>query len=103
MMRCMETARPSRIVILGGGFAGLYTALHLERMWKRDPREVLGKRIHEALDISADNPFRALYEKSKRENEPSVYELDAKAVEELQKTASEVKEFQPPKTDTKKK
>jgi len=40
---------------------------------------------------------------AKRENEPSVYELDAKAVEELQKTASEVKEFQPPKPDTKKK
>ena len=40
---------------------------------------------------------------AKRENEPSIYELDAKAVEELQKTASEVKEFQPPKPDTKKK
>ncbi len=40
---------------------------------------------------------------AKRENEPSVYELDGKVVEELQKTASEVKEFQPPKPDTKKK
>ena len=40
---------------------------------------------------------------AKRENEPSFYELDAKAVEELQKTASEVKEFQPPKPETKKK
>jgi uncharacterized protein DUF4340 len=40
---------------------------------------------------------------AKRENEPSVYELDSKAVEELQKTASEVKEFQPPKPETKKK
>jgi hypothetical protein len=40
---------------------------------------------------------------AKRDNEPSVYELDGKAVEELQKTASEVKEFQPPKPETKKK
>jgi len=40
---------------------------------------------------------------AKRENEPSVYELDSKAVDELQKTASEVKEFQPPKPETKKK
>jgi hypothetical protein len=40
---------------------------------------------------------------AKRENEPSVYELDSKAVEELQKTVSEVKEFQPPKQDAKKK
>ncbi|MBV8838859.1 MAG: PAS domain S-box protein, partial [Alphaproteobacteria bacterium] len=39
-------------------------------MWKRDPRDVLGKTIHEALDISSDNPFRALYDKSKRDNEP---------------------------------
>ena len=39
---------------------------------------------------------------AKRDNEPSVYELDAKAVEELQKTAAGVKEFQPPKPETKK-
>jgi PAS domain S-box-containing protein len=41
-----------------------------QRMWKRDPREVLGRPIHEALDIGPDNPFRALYDKSKRDNEP---------------------------------
>src|SRR5579871_1422271 len=35
-----------------------------QRMWNRDPREVLGRPIHEALDISPDNPFRALYDKS---------------------------------------
>ena len=40
---------------------------------------------------------------AKRENEPSVYELDSKAVEELQKTASEVKEFKPPPPEPKKK
>ncbi len=40
---------------------------------------------------------------AKRENEPSVYELDSKAVDELQKTAAEVKEFQPPKPEPKKK
>jgi hypothetical protein len=40
---------------------------------------------------------------AKRENEPSVYELDPKAVDELQKTAGEVKEFQPPKPEPKKK
>src|SRR5947207_10606647 len=27
---------PTRIVILGGGFAGVYTALHLQRIWGRD-------------------------------------------------------------------
>jgi hypothetical protein len=39
----------------------------------------------------------------KRENEPSIYQLDANAVGELQKTVSEVKEFQPPKPEAKKK
>ena len=34
---------------------------------------------------------------AKRENEPSIYELDGKAVEELQKAAAEVKEYQAPK------
>src|SRR5438046_1536572 len=32
-----ETAGKTRIVILGGGFGGLYTALKLQRLCKRDP------------------------------------------------------------------
>ena len=40
---------------------------------------------------------------AKRENEPSIYQLDSNAVSELQKTVSEVKEFQPPKPEAKKK
>ena len=40
---------------------------------------------------------------AKRENEPSVYELDSKAVEELQKLVTDVKEYQPPKPEPKKK
>lgn len=40
---------------------------------------------------------------AKRDNEPSVYELDPKAVEELQKAASGVKDYQPPKEESKKK
>jgi hypothetical protein len=34
---------------------------------------------------------------ARREGEPTVYELDTKAVEDMQKVANEVKEFQPPK------
>jgi hypothetical protein len=40
---------------------------------------------------------------AKRENEPSVYELDSKAVEDLQKAVSEVKPYQAPKNESKKK
>ena len=41
---------------------------------------------------------------ARRENELGFYELDGKAVEELQKAAAEVKDFQPPapKNDKKK-
>ncbi len=34
---------------------------------------------------------------AKRESESSIYQLDSKAVEDLQKAANDVKEFQPPK------
>jgi hypothetical protein len=40
---------------------------------------------------------------AQRENEPSIYELDAKAVEELQKAIADVKEAAPPAADEKKK
>ncbi len=51
-----------------------------------------GKRV-EKLSITklGDKYF------AKRENEPAIYELESKAVEELQKAASDVKEAQPPK------
>lgn len=41
---------PTRIVIVGGGFGGLYTALELERIWKRE------KQIQVTL-INRDNYF----------------------------------------------
>src|SRR5579872_6064017 len=57
-----------------------------------------GKRTEKVAIMKQGAGFVA-----KRENEPSVYELDPKAVGELQKTASEVKEYQPPKPEPKKK
>ncbi|HSW48877.1 MAG TPA: DUF4340 domain-containing protein [Bryobacteraceae bacterium] len=40
---------------------------------------------------------------ARRENEPSVYELDPKALEEIQKAFGEIKSYQPPKQEDKKK
>src|ERR1041384_6634835 len=40
-----------------------------ERLWGREARVVIGKTIHETLDISADNPFRLVYTASKANNE----------------------------------
>jgi len=57
-----------------------------------------GKRVEKVIVSRQGDSFLA-----GRENEPAVYELDGKAVEELRKAAAEVKEFQPPKKEEKKK
>ncbi len=55
-----------------------------------------GKRVEKvAISKSGNNYF------AKRENELSVYELDGKVVEELQKVVADVKEAAPPKTEKK--
>jgi ribosomal protein L12E/L44/L45/RPP1/RPP2 len=51
-----------------------------------------GKRVENVSITKQGDTYFA-----KRENEPSIYQLDGKAVEELRKAASDVKEFQPPK------
>jgi hypothetical protein len=58
-----------------------------------------GKRNEKVIIAKQGNSYFA-----RRENELGFYELDGKAVEELQKAAAEVKEFQPPapKNDKKK-
>lgn len=56
-----------------------------------------GKRVEKVLVSKSGNSYFAV-----RENEPAVYELEARLVEELQRAVSEVKEAQPQK-DTKKK
>jgi hypothetical protein len=56
-----------------------------------------GKRVEKVLIA---NPGASYF--AKRENEPAIYELDGKAVEELQKSAAEVKPYQTPKTGKKK-
>ena len=45
------TDRPVRILILGGGFGGVYTALTLEKLLKREIRD---RRVELGL-ISRDN------------------------------------------------
>jgi hypothetical protein len=55
-----------------------------------------GKRVEKVSIWKQADKYYA-----KREGEPTVYELDAKAVEDVQKAAGEVKEFQPPKSGKK--
>ena len=51
-----------------------------------------GKRVEKVLISKQGNDYVA-----RRENEPSLYGLDAKTVDELSKAASDVKEAQPAK------
>ena len=53
-----------------------------------------GKRVEKVTISKQGDKYFA-----KRENEPSIYELDSKAVEDLQKAADEVKELQPPEEE----
>jgi hypothetical protein len=55
-----------------------------------------GKRVEKVSLWKQGASYQA-----RREGEPTVYELDAKAVEDLQKAAGDVKEFQPPKNGKK--
>ena len=72
----MNATQPVRIIILGGGFGGLYTALHLDRTLARDPdvevtlvnREnffLFTPMLHEVAASDVDvthivNPFRKM-------------------------------------------
>lgn len=56
-----------------------------------------GKLVEKVLVSKSGNSYFA-----RRENEPAIYELDGKAVEELQKAAGEVKPYEPPKDQKKK-
>jgi len=51
-----------------------------------------GKRVEKVSITKQGDTYFA-----KRENEPSIYELDSKAVDDLQKSVNGVKDFQPPK------
>ena len=57
-----------------------------------------GKRTEKVLISKTGDNYFAI-----RENEPAVYQLDSKAVTDLQKAAADVKEPQAPKKDEKKK
>ena len=50
-----------------------------------------GKRVEKVTITKQGDQYFA-----QRENEPSIYELDSKAVDDLQKAASDVKEAAPP-------
>ena len=55
-----------------------------------------GKRVEKVSIWKQADKYDA-----RREGEPTVYEIDSKAVEDLQKAAGDVKEFQPPKSGKK--
>ena len=61
------------IIALDNDWRIVYLNPAAERLWNRGARTVTGKTVHEALDISADNPFRLIYTASKSNNEPIAF------------------------------
>ena len=53
-----------------------------------------GKRVEKVSITKEGDTYFA-----KRESEPGIYILDGKAVEDVQKAANDVKEFQPPEEE----
>ena len=72
--------------------AGFTTAVMEASVTSKD-----GKLVERVLVSKSGNSYFA-----RRENEPAIYELDGKAVEELQKAAGEVKPYEVPKDQKKK-
>jgi PAS domain S-box-containing protein len=44
-----------------------------QRIWGRDIGPMIGKTIHDMLEVAPDNPFRAVYTASKLNNEPVAF------------------------------
>ena len=61
------------IIALDNDWRIVYLNPAAERLWNREARTIAGKTVHEALDISADNPFRLIYTASKSNNEPIAF------------------------------
>jgi len=61
------------IVALDNDWRLAYANPAAERIWGRDLAPMIGKPLHESLDIAPDNPFRLAYTASKLNNEPIAF------------------------------
>ena len=61
------------IVVLDNDWRLVYSNPAAERVWGRDPDNLLGRTLHESLQLAPDNPFMTAYRKSKQSGEPLAY------------------------------
>ena len=61
------------IIALDNDWRLLYVNEPVKRLWRTDIGALIGKPIDEVLDISPDNPFRAVYTASKLSGEPVAF------------------------------
>jgi PAS domain S-box-containing protein len=61
------------IVALDNEWRLVYANPAAQRIWGRDIGPLIGTSLHDALDISPDNPFRLAYEASKQSGEPIAF------------------------------
>lgn len=61
------------IIVLDNDWRLVYSNPAAERVWGRDFSKLIGKTLHESLQLAADNPFMTAYAKSKQSGEPVAY------------------------------
>jgi PAS domain S-box-containing protein len=61
------------IIALDNDWRLVYANPAAHRIWGRDLAPMIGKSLHESLDIAPDNPFRAAYMASKQNGEPIAF------------------------------
>ena len=61
------------IIVLDNDWRLVYSNPAAERVWGRDFTKLIGKTLHESLQLAPDNPFMTAYQKSKQSGESVAY------------------------------
>jgi PAS domain S-box-containing protein len=61
------------VIVLDNDWRLVYSNPAAEKVWGRDADSLLGKTLHESLQLAPDNPFMTAYMKSKQSGEPVAY------------------------------
>jgi PAS domain S-box-containing protein len=61
------------VIVLDNDWRLVYSNPAADRVWGRDADSLLGRTLHESLQLAPDNPFMNAYMKSKQSGEPVAY------------------------------
>jgi PAS domain S-box-containing protein len=61
------------IIVFDNDWRLVYSNAAAERVWGQDSGSMIGKTLHESLQLAPDNPFMRAYERSKDTGEPAAF------------------------------